>query len=54
MAAGRVSSRVYRLKDEPPAIKDALNELAAKVRLAIKIYRNEHSPNFVPLPVTVR
>jgi hypothetical protein len=28
--------------------------LADKVRLAIKIYRNEHSPGFVPLPVTVR
>lgn len=28
--------------------------LAEKVRLAIKIYRNEHSPRFVPLPVTVR
>lgn len=29
-------------------------DLADKVRLAIKIYRNEHSPRFVPLPVTVR
>jgi len=29
-------------------------DLAEKVRLAIKIYRNEHSPRFVPLPVTVR
>jgi Fe2+ transport system protein B len=34
VAAGRVSSRVYRLEEEPPAIKDALNELAGKIRAA--------------------
>jgi hypothetical protein len=29
-------------------------ELAAKVREAIKIYRSEHAPKFVQLPVTIR
>ncbi len=32
VAAGRVSSRVYRLSEEPPALKRALNELAEKIR----------------------
>ncbi len=30
------------------------SDLAQKVRLAIQIYRNEHSPRFVPLPLTIR
>lgn len=34
VAAGRISSRVYRLEEEPPAIKDALNELAGKILAA--------------------
>lgn len=32
VAAGRVSSRVYRLSEEPPAIKHALNELSGKIK----------------------
>jgi ferrous iron transport protein B len=34
VAAGRGSSRVYRLTEEPPAIKQALHELSAKIRAA--------------------
>ena len=34
VAAGRVSGRVHHLSEEPPAIKRALNELAAKIGAA--------------------
>jgi Fe2+ transport system protein B len=34
VAAGRGSNRVYRLTEEPPAIKQALNELSGKIRAA--------------------
>jgi ferrous iron transport protein B len=34
VAAGRVAGRVYRLAEEPPAIKHALSELAGRIQAA--------------------